>query len=232
MDNSKQPLILSLETSTRAGGVALLRGNEVLAEKAGKENSSQSAQLLSDIREILQKNDLNLNQINLLAVAVGPGSFTGLRIGLATAKGLATALKIPIAGISTLEAAAACSENDGEIGVVLPAGRSEYFVQSFTKSQKDGLKRISQIEIYAVKDLSEKAAENNNLNWISTEEIISAVLGTAKNTNRNYQVLPQNLAISVGRTAHRIFLRGNLNENPPNPVYARGAGIGGSSNGK
>ena len=232
MRNSKQPLILSLETSTRSGGVALLRGNEVLAERAGKENSSQSAQLLSDIREILQKNDLNLNQINLLAVAVGPGSFTGLRIGLATAKALATALKIPIAGISTLEAAAACSEKDGEIGVVLPAGRSEYFVQSFKKSPKDGLKRISQIEIYTVKDLSEKVAEKNNLNWISTEETILMISSTAKNTNRNYHVLPQNLAISTGQTACEIFLRGNLNENPPHPVYGRGAGIGGSNNAK
>ncbi|HEX9928256.1 MAG TPA: tRNA (adenosine(37)-N6)-threonylcarbamoyltransferase complex dimerization subunit type 1 TsaB [Pyrinomonadaceae bacterium] len=232
MRNSKQPLILSLETSTRSGGVALLRGNEVLAERAGKENSSQSAQLLSDIREILQKNDLDLKQINLLAVAVGPGSFTGLRIGVATAKALATALKIPIAGISTLEAAAACSEKDGEIGVVLPAGRSECYVQSFKKSPKDSLKRISQIEIYMVKDLSEKVAENNNIIWISTEEIISVISEAAKNTSKYYQVLPQNLAISIGRTALEIFLSGNLNENPPDPVYARGAGIGESKNAK
>lgn len=232
MRNLKQPLILSLETSTRSGGVALLRGNEVLAERAGKENSSQSAQLLSDIREILQKNDLNLNQINLLAVAVGPGSFTGLRIGLATAKALAMALKIPIAGISTLEAAAACSEKDGEICVVLPAGRSECFVQSFKKSPKGDLKRISQIEIYMVKDLSEKVAENNNIIWISTEEIISVISEATENTSKYYQVLPQNLAISIGRTALEIFLSGNLNENPPDPVYARDAGVGESKNAK
>lgn len=232
MHDSKQPLILSLETSTRSGGVALLRGNEVLAERAGKENSSQSAQLLSDIREILQKNDLNLNQINLLAVAVGPGSFTGLRIGLATAKALATALKIPIAGISTLEAAASCSEKDGEICVVLPAGRNEYFAQSFKKGGQNGLKRASEIEIYTVKNLIEICAEKNNLHWISTGEIISVISEAGKNTNHNYQALPQNLAILVGRTAHEIFLRGNLNENPPNPVYARGAGIGESKNAK
>ncbi|HEX8195971.1 MAG TPA: tRNA (adenosine(37)-N6)-threonylcarbamoyltransferase complex dimerization subunit type 1 TsaB [Pyrinomonadaceae bacterium] len=232
MHNSKQPLILSLETSTRSGGVALLRGNEVLAERAGKENSSQSAQLLSDIREILQKNDLNLNQINLFAVTVGPGSFTGLRIGLATAKALAMALKIPIAGISTLEAAASCSEKDGEICVVLPAGRNEYFAQSFKKSGQNGLKRISEIEIYTVKNLIEMCAEKNNSNWISTEEIISVISEAGKNANHNYQALPQNLAISVGRTAREIFLRGYLNENPPHPVYGRGAGIGGSNNAK
>jgi len=232
MRNSKQPLILSLETSTRSGGVALLRGNEVLAERAGKENSSQSAQLLSDIREILQKNDLNLNQINLFAVAVGPGSFTGLRIGLATAKALAMALKIPIAGISTLEAAASCSEKDGEICVVLSAGRYEYFAQSFKKSRQNDLKPASEIEIYTVKNLIEMCAEKNNLNWLSTEEIIPVISEAAKNTNHNYQALPQNLAISVGRTALGIFLRGKLNEYPPDPVYARGAGIGESKNAK
>lgn len=221
-----------METSTRLGGVAILHGKEVIAEKAGGEKSSHSAQLLSDIREMLKKSDLDLKQIYLLAVAIGPGSFTGLRIGLATAKGLARALKIPIAGISTLEAAAACSEKDGEICVVLQAGRSEYFVQSFKKSTKDGLKRTSQIEIYTVKDLSEKVAEKNNLNWVSTEEIISVISEAAINTNRNYQVLPQNLAIPIGRTAYEIFMRGNLNENPPHPVYGRGAGIGGSNNAK
>lgn len=216
----------------RSGGVALLRGNEVLTEKAGKENSSQSAQLLSDIREILQNNDLNLNQINLLAVAVGPGSFTGLRIGLATAKALAMALKIPIAGISTLEAASSCSEKDGEICVVLPAGRNEYFAQSFKKSRQNDLKPASEIEIYTVKNLIEICAEKNNLHWISTGEIISVISEAGKNMNHNYQALPQNLAIPVGRTAHEIFLRGDLNENPPNPVYARGAGIGESKNAK
>ncbi|HEX8397848.1 MAG TPA: tRNA (adenosine(37)-N6)-threonylcarbamoyltransferase complex dimerization subunit type 1 TsaB [Pyrinomonadaceae bacterium] len=221
-----------METSTRSGGVALLRGNEVLAERAGKENSSQSAQLLSDIREILQKNDLNLNQINLFAVAVGPGSFTGLRIGLATAKALAMALKIPIAGISTLEAAASCSEKDGENCVVLPAGRNEYFAQYFKKSGQNDLKPASEIEIYTVKNLIEMCAEKSNLNWISTGEIISVISEAGKNANHNYQALPQNLAILVGRTAHEIFLRGDLNENPPNPVYARGAGIGESKNAK
>jgi tRNA threonylcarbamoyl adenosine modification protein YeaZ len=232
MNDSKQPLILSLETSTRLGGVAILRGQEVIAEKAGEGKPSHSAQLLSDIREILKKNDLDLKQIHLLAVAVGPGSFTGLKIGLATAKALATALKIPIAGISTLEAAAACSDKDGEISVALPAGRSECFVQFFKKSPKDDLKCTSQIEIYTVKDLSEKVAEKNSLNWVSTEEIISVISEAAKNTNRNYQVLPQNLAIPIGRTAYEIFMRGNLNENPPHPVYGRGAGIGGSNNAK
>jgi hypothetical protein len=105
-------------------------------------------------------------------------------------------------------------------------------VQSFKKSPKDDLKRISQIEIYTVKDLSEKVAENNNIIWISTEEIISVISEAAKNTSQYYQVLPQNLAISIGRTALEIFLSGNLNENPPDPVYARGAGIGESKNAK
>ncbi|MDQ4122023.1 MAG: tRNA (adenosine(37)-N6)-threonylcarbamoyltransferase complex dimerization subunit type 1 TsaB [Acidobacteriota bacterium] len=232
MKSTKQPLILSLETSTRKGSVAVLRGDEILAGKAGSEKSSHSAQLLSDISEILKKNDLDLKQINLLAVAVGPGSFTGLRIGLSTAKALAAALKIPIVGISTLEAAAACSERGVKICVVLPAGRNEYFVQIFKESSPDRFEMVSDIEINSAKNLSEKAAEDYNLNWIVSAEIVSIIFDSAKTTTLNYQILPDNLAISVGRIGHKIFLQGNLFEYQPRPIYVRGADIGVSKNAK
>lgn len=230
--SNPEPLILSLETSSRTGGVAVLRGSDVLAEKDSGEKSSHSEQLLSDIQEILHKSDLDLKQICLLAATVGPGSFTGLRIGLATAKALAAALKIPAAGISTLEAVAACSESDGEICAVLPAGRNEFFVQSFKKNQEKDLKSISLIEIYTIQKLTEKAAGKNDLIWMANEEINLLISEAAKNTNSKCQILPGNLAISVGRIAYKIFLCGNLDENPLRPIYVRGADIGIHKNAK
>lgn len=232
MLENERPLILSLETSTRAGGVAVLRADKVLAEKAGGEKSSHSEELLADINEILQKSDLKLHQINLLAIAVGPGSFTGLRIGLSTARALGKALKIPVAGISTLSAAAASVGNGGEICVVLPAGRNEYYVQSFYKLLSEDIKPISEIEIFSFQSLSEKAAIKDEIKWISTVEFIEIISEKMTRPSQNLQILPANLAISVGQIANKIFIGRKLKDYPPFPVYVRGADIGGHKNAK
>ena len=209
-----------------------MRAGEVLAEKAGGEKSTHSDQLLSDVNEILKKNNLDLKQVNLLAVAVGPGSFTGLRIGLSTVKGLGRALKIPIAGIPTLAAAAACFSKGGEVSAVLPAGRSEYFLQSFYKCSEKGLKPVSEIDIYTEKKIKEKVTASENSNWISTAEITGIISAEKQNLNLNVQILPANLAISVGQIAFEAYLNGNLKDYQPFPVYARGADTGGNKNAK
>src|SRR6185503_14470067 len=97
-----EPLILSVETATLAGSIALSRGSQVLATRVGKPEVSHSNTLLSEIDEILSGQDLSVQNIDLFAVASGPGSFTGLRIGIATVKALATTLDRFCIGIPTL----------------------------------------------------------------------------------------------------------------------------------
>src|ERR1700704_5091138 len=99
---SDAPLILSLETATMGGSVFLGRGNLELATRAGDPRVSQSFSLLSDISDILQEAPASLHEVDLFACASGPGSFTGLRIGLATVKALAASLNRPCVGIPTL----------------------------------------------------------------------------------------------------------------------------------
>lgn len=225
-------MILSLETSSRAVGVAVLRGNSVLAEKKGDKNFSQSSQLLFDIREILQKVNISLKQIDLLAVAVGPGSFTGLRIGIATAKALAKALKLPICGISTLLAATADVQKNKEIYVVLPAGRSEYFVQCFMKSEDEDLIQTSEIKIYNIENLIEKVAEKYDSRWIALPETIELLSNGILKESKSFHCLPENLAISVGKIAYEVFLQDELEKNPPDAIYVRSAEIGMGKNAK
>lgn len=98
--------ILSIDTSTKTGSVAVLESEKVLVELSYTADSSHSKDLILVIDKALKKAKLELSEINGIAVSIGPGSFTGLRIGLATAKGLAFALNKPIVGISTLEALA------------------------------------------------------------------------------------------------------------------------------
>ena len=136
MSNDKgttdQTLILAIETATRAGGVAVTRGEALLETISGDASISHSTNLLEMIDGALRKAGVLLADIELFAVASGPGSFTGLRIGLATAKAFAVHLRREVIGVSTLAAVAHASKLDGNIVGLLPAGRGEVFAQRFT----------------------------------------------------------------------------------------------------
>ena len=106
MASKARPLILALETATRAGSVCLARGPEVLARLAGSASLSHSTDLIENLEELLRSEHLKLSEVDLFAAASGPGSFTGLRIGLATVKSLAVCARRSCVGISTLAALA------------------------------------------------------------------------------------------------------------------------------
>lgn len=99
--------LLAIESSTLAGGVALLDGDRLRAEYLLDVSATHSERLMPAIDRVLADAGWRAADLQGLAVAVGPGSFTGLRIGLSAAKGLAFALGIPIAAVPTLDAMAA-----------------------------------------------------------------------------------------------------------------------------
>ena len=113
-------LILAFDTATDVATSALVADGEVLGERV-----SRAATLLEDVDALLRQGGAHASDIEALAVGLGPGSFTSTRIGLAAARGLALALDIPAAGISTLDALAAGSP--GALPVV-DARRREVFV--------------------------------------------------------------------------------------------------------
>jgi tRNA threonylcarbamoyladenosine biosynthesis protein TsaB len=137
-DAEAEPLILSVETATLAGSVALARGEQVLAVSTGNAGISHSNTLLNDIDVLLGGAHVALAETDLFAVAIGPGSFTGLRIGIATVKALAETLDRPCAGIPTLEAIALAAGESERSVALLPAGRGEVFAQLFSVTH-DGL---------------------------------------------------------------------------------------------
>ncbi len=99
-------LVMGIETSTMQGGVALLSEQGLLSEYLLNVKATHTERLLPSIDRVLRDAGITLGQVEGLAVAVGPGSFTGLRIGLSTAKGLAVAADKALVGVSTLEAMA------------------------------------------------------------------------------------------------------------------------------
>jgi tRNA threonylcarbamoyladenosine biosynthesis protein TsaB len=108
-------LILAVDTSTRMGSAAILRDAEVLSEVSGYEETPYSSRIFRDIALLQDRAGLGLDEIDLFAVAAGPGSFTGLRVGLTAVKAWAEVHKKPIAAISGLEAIAsqALAETSG-----------------------------------------------------------------------------------------------------------------------
>ncbi len=99
--------VLALEASTLAGGVALLDGERLVAEYVLDVSLTHSERLLATIDRVLDDAGWAPRQLDGLAVAVGPGSFTGLRVAVSTVKGLALALSVPVAAVPTLDAMAA-----------------------------------------------------------------------------------------------------------------------------
>lgn len=98
--------LLAIETATQAGGAALLDGDRVVAEYTLNVRDTHSERLMPAVDRLLSDSGWDLDRLEGLAVSVGPGSFTGLRIGVSTAKGLAAALGIPVAAVPTLDALA------------------------------------------------------------------------------------------------------------------------------
>lgn len=126
------PVILSVETATLGGSVCISEGRKILASTVGNSKISHSNTLLSDIDGLFSETGLSLRDVEVFAVANGPGSFTGLRIGIATVKALANTLQRPCAGVPTLAAIAHSAGRSEKTLALLPAGRGEVFAQSFS----------------------------------------------------------------------------------------------------
>lgn len=123
-------LLLSIDTSGKQGGISLARCEgehcEIL-ETSAIAGGTFSAQLVPQISKTLSKHGLKAADLNALVAVSGPGSFTGLRIGLAAVKGLAEALHIPIVSLSLLELLAISAPHEDRVIAVLDAGRNECY---------------------------------------------------------------------------------------------------------
>lgn len=142
-------VILSLETSTPICSIALHRYGILLGEKSLDVPGSHSEKLMGMIEELLEECQFTIKQINAIAISEGPGSYTGLRIGVSVAKGLAFASDIPLVAISTLKAlsygAKFLVEDEGLIVAMLDARRMEVYREVFDQDLNPFRKLDSEI---------------------------------------------------------------------------------------
>jgi tRNA threonylcarbamoyladenosine biosynthesis protein TsaB len=170
------PQILSVETATLAGSVALTRGEKVIVALAGDSGVSHSNTLLSDIDRVLAEAQVELAEVDLFAVATGPGSFTGLRIGIATVKGLAATLDRPAAGVPTLHAVALAAGPSVRSVALLPAGRGEVFAQLFSVTNEGLVTELDNATHISPSKLLEKYGSLESVLWCGEGAIANKAL--------------------------------------------------------
>jgi tRNA threonylcarbamoyladenosine biosynthesis protein TsaB len=146
-------LVLGIETATTQGSVALFGGNGLVSEYTLNVEITHSERLLPAVDRVLQDAGVALDHLEGIAVSIGPGSFTGLRIGLSTAKGLAYATGLPVVGVPTLEAMAwTLPAAKWQICPVLDARKQEVYAALF-QHEPEGLRRLADDQAVAPEDL-------------------------------------------------------------------------------
>ena len=149
-------MILAIDTATQYASLALYTSTGIVAEEYWLSGRNHTVELPARIARMLTKADTSVPQLTALAVALGPGSFTGLRIGLAITKGLALPYKLPVIGVPTLDIAARpFMESRLPVWTVGQAGRGRIFAGCYSK-RNDVWQVLVEPYITNVGDLSQR----------------------------------------------------------------------------
>ncbi|MCT4612703.1 MAG: tRNA (adenosine(37)-N6)-threonylcarbamoyltransferase complex dimerization subunit type 1 TsaB [Clostridia bacterium] len=151
--------VLALDTASKVSTVAIIEDNKLIGEFTVNSSKTHSKMLMPIIDEVLKYTETELDEIDYIAVSSGPGSFTGLRIGAATVKGIAHGKNIPIIGVPTLDGLAHnVIYTDMYICPIIDAKRNEVFAAIY-KSNKEKINMISEHELINIDELMFKLEE-------------------------------------------------------------------------
>lgn len=149
-------MLLAVDTSTKQMGLALYDGNQVIGEMLWNSRHYHTVELAPAVADLLERSGLRMEDIHALGVALGPGSFTALRVGLAFIKGLALARHLPVIGIPTLDIVAAAQEvRDTPLMAVLQAGRGRLALVQY-KAVGDGWQAVSEPKVTTADELADR----------------------------------------------------------------------------
>lgn len=202
-----EPLILAVETATLSGSIALTRGAELIASLSGDPAVSHSNTLLADLDKLLNKTTFKLQDVDLFAVAAGPGSFTGLRIGIATVKALAATLARPCAAVPTLHAVALAGGASESSVALLPAGRGEVFAQLFSVSADGAVTALDEPSHISPRKMIDKYGLLEKAAWCGEGALAQRELIESSARGKQWRVASRtaNLALQVAALALRNF---------------------------
>lgn len=163
--------ILGIDTSTMAANVAVLEDDKLICEYTINTKKTHSQKLMPMIENMLKLSDLDIKEIDAIAICVGPGSFTGLRIGMATVKAMAHVNNIPLIGVNSLEILGAnmdlCNRN---ICSILDAQRNQVYMNKYILKD-DKITELEEISIKPIDELLEEISSSNE-DWVLVGEAV------------------------------------------------------------
>ncbi len=205
-------LILGIDTSGKSGGITLVEGDARsfrAFESCPIAGGTFSAQLVPAIAGLLERHGRVARDLDGFAVASGPGSFTGLRVGLSAVKGLADVLGKPIATVSLLEALAEASGSAGRIAAALDAGRSEVFWGAYQVSADTAARTAATTreELLSREEFSQRLA-GDNLDCVIIGDATLAGIASAAPAKVRVQVVARPTSEAIARIGLRKLLAG------------------------
>jgi len=211
-------LILALDTCDARGCVALLRGDVVLASGCHESSEDYSAWLLPAVAQTLASAGVQLADVDLFAAAAGPGSFTGLRVGLTSVKAWSELYHRPVVGVSRLEALANQADSTSQfIASFVDARRAQIFAALYRRSA-DGLQLVGEEAVIAAAQFLafvEQQAVDEPVTWVSLDpECITREPSWAARAARGESILQAEaiLAPAIARIATRRAATGELSD--------------------
>lgn len=203
--------VLAIETSSLRGSVALVQGDRIVASAHHEEPNRHGERLLPLIDELLAQSGWGRSSIERLGVGIGPGSFTGLRVGIALAAGVALGLGVPLVGVGSLRAVAAGhSASDPRLRVVVrDARRNEHFVAVY---DADGA------EVQAPEAIPQALTTERIRDLVNMRPFVVLGLPLPDLPCASSELTEHPDARAVGRLAQQLA----PDEHPPQPHYVRG----------
>ncbi len=217
-------IILGIDTSTSCGSVGLYGDGKVVAEYLLNTSVTHSERLLKAIDLILKETNLSINDLDGFSISLGPGSFTGLRIGLSTVKGLAFASKKPVAGLSSLDVLASqISATPFLICPIIDARKKELYTAFYRHEGTNSPKRLTSYEAISPESLINKIGEKT----IFIGDGVKAYGEYLLNRLKSLAIFPPSFlhiphASEIARLGEELLLRGEtLDISTLTPIYVR-----------
>lgn len=214
---------LAVDTSSKICAVAILEDNNKIDEISLDNEKTHSENLMPILKEVLERNNLKLSDFNLISVSVGPGSFTGIRIGIASIKPLAEVYNLPVASVTSLESLARNVENvesDTTIISLIDARNNQVYVGVFDNDYNLKEEEIAEdIEV-----VLKKAEKFRKIVFVGDGAVLHKDLISERLVNNEIKFTDNNeqSAVNTGKIGYKKYLNKDLkNADTILPIYLR-----------
>ncbi len=214
---------LAVDTSSKICAVAILEDNNKIDEISLDNGKTHSENLMPILKEVLERNKLNLSDFNLISVSVGPGSFTGIRIGIASIKPLAEVYNLPVASVTSLESLARNVENvdsDTTIISLIDARNNQVYAGVFDNDYNLKEEEIAEdIEV-----ILKKVEKFSKIVFVGDGAVLHKDLISERLVNNEIKFTDNNeqSAVNTGKIGYKKYLNKDLkNADTILPIYLR-----------